>query len=122
MAGLGDMVAASQIAAAIDNIRFDRQITGFEFTPSLGIVAMRFAALADEFQDLREPLKRSINDVMTLSILENFMSGGRLDKWEALAPSTVAKRAKEGAGNMILVRSGALADVASSASIWSIGR
>jgi len=119
--GLAAMVGASQIAAAVDLIRFDRQITAFEFTPSLGIVAKRFAALADEFDDLREPLKKSISDVMTVSILENFMSGGR-PSWDPLAPTTVAKRDKLGAGSMILVRSGALADVASSEGIWSVGK
>jgi phage gpG-like protein len=119
--GLAGMVAASQIAAAIDQIRFDKSITAFEFSPSLGIVAKRFAALANEFGDLREPLKKSISDVMTLSILENFMSGGRPD-WEPLAPSTVARRQKESAGSMTLVRSGSLADVASSEGIWAVGK
>jgi len=34
MAGLADLVTASQMAAAIDMMRFDRTITGFEFKPS----------------------------------------------------------------------------------------
>jgi phage gpG-like protein len=118
---LAAMVSASQIAAAIDNIRFDRSITAFEFSPSLGIVAKRFAALADEFGDLREPLQKSISEVMTISILENFMSGGR-PAWEGLAPTTIAKREKQNVGSMILVRSGALAEVASSEDIWSVGK
>jgi phage gpG-like protein len=118
---LAAMMSASQIAAAIDLIRFDKQITAFEFSPSIGIVAKRFAALADEFDDLREPLRKSISDVMTVSILENFMSGGR-PTWEPLAPSTIAKRQKESAGSMTLVRSGALAEVASSEGVWSVGK
>jgi phage gpG-like protein len=118
---LAAMVTASQIAGAIDQIRFDKQITAFNFSPSLGIVAKRFAALADEFGDLREPLRKSISDVMTISILENFMSGGR-PSWPGLAPSTQEKRQKEGSGDMILVRSGSLADVMSSEKVWAIGK
>lgn len=121
MSGLADLMAASQLAAAIDLLRFDYQITAFEFSPSLGIVAKRFSELAEELGDMREPLTKSVEDVMTMSILENFMSGGR-PPWEDLAPTTVAKRAKENSGTMILVRSGNLAEVASSAGIWSIGR
>lgn len=121
MAGLADLMTAAQAAAAIDMLRFDYQITAFEFTPSLGIVAKRFAQLAEEFNDLTEPLTKSVEDVMTISILENFMSGGR-PPWEELAYDTLQKRAKEGSGSMILVRSGNLAEVASSVSVWSIGR
>jgi phage gpG-like protein len=115
------MVSASQASAAVDSIRFDRVITSFEFSPSIGIMAKRFAALADELEDLREPLTRAVEDVMTLSILENFMQGGR-PQWEPLAEDTLKKRQRDGTGSMILVRSGNLAEVASSKEIWSIGR
>jgi phage gpG-like protein len=121
MAGLADLATASQLAAAIDLVRFDFQITAFEFKPSLGIVAKRLQQFGDEFADMRVPLTMSVENVMTVSILENFMSGGR-PAWDSLAPSTVAKRQKLNAGSMILVRSGSLADVASSVGIWSIGR
>jgi phage gpG-like protein len=120
MAGLADMVTASQIAAAIDRLRFDKQITSFEFQPSLGIVAKQFSALAAEFHDLRMPLTKSV-EYMGISILENFMSGGR-PAWEPLSSTTLKRREKDGSGSMILVRTGSLADVASSPSIWSIGR
>jgi len=118
---LGAVMTASQIAAAIDLIRFDKAITGFEFSPSLGIVAKRFAALGAEFADLSEPLRKSVGDVMTISILENFMSGGR-PEWEELEESTLRRRAEEKSGTMTLVRSGKLADAASSEGIWSIGK
>jgi phage gpG-like protein len=118
---LVDLISASAIANAIGAIRFDRAITSFDFKPSLGIVAKRLESFAEELGDMREPLQKSVRDVMTISILENFMSGGR-PKWEHLAPSTIAKRQKEGSGSMILVRSGSLADIASSEGVWSIGR
>lgn len=121
MAGLGDLLTASQLSAAIDMMRFDYQITAFEFQPSLGIVAKRLTQFGEQFQDMSEPLTRGVKDVMTISILENFVSGGR-PAWDSLSPNTIAKRNKEGSGNMILVRSGSLADVASSVGIWSIGK
>lgn len=116
---LSGMMSAAQIAGAIDGIRFDRHITSFEFKPSLGIVAKKLVALGAEFEDLREPLKRGINDVMTISILENFMSGGR-PTWDELSENTVLRH--KGPGGMILVRTGALAETASSPDIWSIGK
>jgi phage gpG-like protein len=121
MAGYADLATASQIAAAIDMIRFDRAITSFEFQPSLGIVAKRLTQFGEEFSDMRDPLKKSIKDVMTISILENFISGGRPD-WEELAYDTLKRRAKEGSGTMILVRTGNLAEVASSEGVWSVGK
>jgi phage gpG-like protein len=121
MAGIEDLMTASQIAGAIDNIRFDGMITAFEFQPSIGIMAKKFAALADELQDLRVPLTESIVEVMEISILENFMSGGR-PTWDDLSPVTVGIRAKQSSGTLILVRSGKLAEAASSLGIWSIGK
>lgn len=121
MAGLADMVTASQIAASIDLIRFDRAITGFEFKPSIGIAARKFAELADEFGDLSDPLKKSVQDIMTISILENFMSGGR-PSWPAMSENTRQKREKNGSGTMLMVRTGSLAETASSMGIWSIGK
>jgi phage gpG-like protein len=121
MAGLEDMVTASQIAATIDSLRFDKRITGFEFKPSLGIVAKRMSVLAAELEDLHEPLTRAISQVMTVSILENFVSGGR-PSWEPLAPTTLSRREREGTGDMILVQTSSLADVASSESVWSVGK
>lgn len=121
MAGLADLATASQIAAAVDGIRFDLSIMSFEFKPSLGIVAKRLQQFGEELQDLHEPLTRGIEDVMTISILENFMSGGR-PAWDSLSPDTVRRREKESAGSLILVRTGSLAEVASSKGVWSIGK
>jgi len=119
---LEDLLVASQMAAAIDGgLRIDKWIESFEFKPSIGIVAKRLGTFATELENQHEPLQLSVREVMTLSILENFMSGGR-PKWEELSPTTIDRRSKESSGDMILVRSGALAEAASSEGIWSIGK
>src|SRR3954471_24649727 len=114
-------MTAASLANAIDGMRFDKYITSFEFKPSLGIVAKALTRFAEELSDMTDPLTRSVKDVMTISILENFMSGGR-PSWDSLSDDTIAKRNREGSGTMILVRSGALAEAASSVGIWSIGK
>lgn len=119
--GFADMVTASHLAALVDGIRFDYHITAFEFKPSLGIVAKRLQELGEEFADMSEPLRRGVRDVMTISILENFVSGGR-PSWEPLSANTLKHRGAEGGTQLVLVRSGALADVASSEGIWSVGK
>ena len=121
MAGLADLVTASQMAAAIDMMRFDRTITGFEFKPSIGIAAKRLQMFGESLEDMTDPLTRSVKDVMTISILENFMTGGR-PTWDSLSENTLARRAKDGSGTMLMVRTGALAEAASSVGIWSIGK
>lgn len=115
---LSGMMSAAQIAGAIDTIRFDRMIESFTFKPSLGISAKKLEILGDEFKDMSEPLRRGVRDVMTISILENFVSGGR-PTWDALAEGTLRHR---GGAGMILVRTGALAETASSEGVWSIGK
>lgn len=121
MAGLEDLMTAAQLSAAVDLLRFDYHIEAFEFKPSLGLVAKAFMKLGEDFQDMSEPLKRGVKDVMTISILENFMSGGR-PAWDELSNETIKRRQQNGQGTMILVRSGALAEAASSVGIWSIGK
>lgn len=115
---MAGQMSRAQIADAVGKIRFDRQLERFEFKPSLGIVASQLEKLAAELNDMHEPLKKAVEDVMQYSILENFMSGGR-GEWEPLTRYTVKKR--EGKADPILVWTGALAEGGSSPSIWSIG-
>lgn len=110
----------AQIAEAVGKIRFDRHLERFEFKPSLGIVAKQLEKLGEELQDMREPLTDAVKDIMQYSILENFMSGGRPEKWEGLTRYTVKRR--NGKAEPILVWTGALAEGGSSPSIWSIGK
>ena len=41
---------------------------------------------------LRQPIERSVRDVLIPSITENFLAGGRPDAWEPLDPQTIMRR------------------------------
>lgn len=109
-------VTPSQIAAAVSKLRFDANITAFEFQPSLGIVAKAVDRFALDISTFREPLRDSVKNVMIPSIRKNFNSGGR-PQWAALAPRTVTNR---GSAGPILIRSGRLRRGATSIGIWTI--
>jgi phage gpG-like protein len=117
VSGFGDMITASEIAESISNVRFDRAIQAFEFKPSLGIVAKDIDRLAIDIRSMREPLTRSVRDVMVPSIRTNFDVGGR-PGWDPLATSTVMRRG--GRAEPILVRKGALRRGVTTISVWTI--
>jgi phage gpG-like protein len=117
MTGFGDMIAASEIAESVSNIRFDRAITGFEFKPSLGIVAKDIDRFGIDIRSMREPLTRAVRDVMVPSIRTNFDVGGR-PKWDPLAESTVVKRNFQAVP--ILIRKGTLRRAVTTISVWTI--
>lgn len=115
--GLGEMVNAAQIAASVDGLRFDTHIMGFEFRPSLGIVAKDIDTFGADIRSMREPLQRSVRQVMIPSFRTNFSSGGR-PAWEPLTAATI--RMRKGASGPILIRSGALLRTMSTQRIWTI--
>lgn len=108
------------IAAAIAGLGFVRTITdiGWEFDPSIGLVAKKVDKLGLDIQSFVEPLTKAIEMVLIPSFKENFAVGGRPDAWDDLSPDTVKLRGAEGP---ILVRSGALEAAATSLGIWDIG-
>jgi phage gpG-like protein len=114
----GAMITTAQINASVGQLRFDKSITGFEFKPSIGIVAKQMNQLGLAIADMKVPLTKAVKDVMIPSIRKNFTSGGR-PEWEELSTDTVRKR--NGSSRPILVRSGALASGATSFGIWSVG-
>jgi phage gpG-like protein len=107
------------ISRAVQGLRFDRVITGldFQFDPSIGLVAKRVDKLGLDISSFKDPLERSIRQVMIPSFRTNFAEGGR-PAWEPLAPYTVKVRGSE---TPILVRTGRLVKAATSFDIWSIG-
>lgn len=112
-----DVVTPSMIAGAVQKIRFDRSIKSFEFKPSLGIVAKAVDRWAIDIRSFREPLKRSIQQVMIPSFRENFAVGGR-PAWDPLTENTIRKRGFS--AWPILVRSGKLRRGVTTLKIWTI--
>lgn len=112
------------LAHAVGLLRFGANVQGFEFHPSVAVIAKDLRQLQMGLRDFREPLTRSVKQVMMPNIHEGFeTSGASWDQsWEPLAPMTVKRRQDAyGLGpTPILVRRGRLKAAASSFSIWSI--
>jgi phage gpG-like protein len=115
-------ISKHDIKLALGGMRFDKDINvGWQITPSIGIVAKDIDRMALALSSFKEPLERSIKQVMIPSFQKNFEVGGRPEKWEPLASYTLEVRAKQGAGNKILVRTGALKRGVAQFSIWNVG-
>lgn len=116
-------ITRGQIKLAVGNwLRIDGAITGtielgWTLTPSIGLVAKDLRRLGLQLESFKEPITRSIRQVMMPSINKNFEAEGRPERWERLAEYTVEVR---GATGPILTRTGALKRGASSFGIWSI--
>jgi phage gpG-like protein len=119
---------ARDIRQSINGLRINQNITTamlphLTFSPSLGITARRIDALGMDIRSYREPLKRSIQQVISPSIGRNFATGGR-PAWEPLSPDTLEIQQRiSGIGqHAILVKTGHLQAVAQQLSIWTITR
>jgi phage gpG-like protein len=107
-------------APPVRGLRIDEGLT-FEFKPSIGLSARRIDKLGLEIKSFREPLSRSIKQVLAPSFKRNFQVGGRPDKWEPLAEETVKFRARDGFGPLpILVRTGLLRKTIQQFNIWNV--
>jgi phage gpG-like protein len=115
--GAADFVTPSMIAGAVQKLKFNKSIQSFEFKPSLGIVAKAVDRWAIDIRSFREPLKRSIQQVMIPSFRKNFATGGR-PPWDPLAEPTIRKR--NFSAWPILVRSGKLSRGVTTLKIWTI--
>lgn len=97
------------------------QVVGITFQPTVGIAAARIGKLGVDIRSFREPLKRSIQQVVIPSIRKNFEAGGRPESWERLSDFTLLRREKEGVGgDSPLVRTGKLKKVMSYYNIWTV--
>jgi len=118
------MITKHQIMLALGGMRFDRDLdVGWQITPSIGIVAKDIDRMGLALASFKEPLEKSIKDVMMPSIRKNFESGGRPEKWPPLAEYTLQVKGLAGVegGDKPLIRTGALQRGASSFKIWDIG-
>lgn len=105
------------INASVGGIRFDSNIIGWDFKPSIGVVARDIDRLGMDIRSMKEPLVRSVKNVLIPSIKHNFTSGGR-PPWEPLAADTVKLRG--GSSWPILVQSGRLRRAAGQFNIWTV--
>lgn len=110
-----DPVGSRALVGAVGGLRFATGLS-FDFEPSIGILAAKVNKLGLDISDFKDPLTRSIQQVMIPSFEENFASGGR-PAWEPLSEYAVKQR---GSSRPILVRTGALKTDATSLGIWHI--
>jgi phage gpG-like protein len=89
----------------------------FDFQPSIGLSAKRIDKLGMDIRSFREPLKRSIQQVMAPSFKMNFRVGGRPEHWQPLSEAAVEMR---GSATPVLIRSGRLMRTIQQFNIWSI--
>jgi phage gpG-like protein len=91
-----------------------------DFDPLPIILAGKFDKLGLDIRSFREPLKRSIQQVMIPSIAKNFDSGGR-PRWPALTTDTEILREANGfSKGPALIRSGLLKRAATQLNLWTI--
>jgi len=106
--------------ALLSGLRLDSGIISFEFKPSIGILARDIDKLGMDISTFKEPLQRSIRDVMIPSFRKNFEAEGR-PAWEPMSASTEFMRQRMGrSGSRLLHLTGALEAAATSESLWSV--
>jgi len=88
-----------------------------DWRPNLTVLASGYFLLAEDVtaKSMREPLKRSIQQVAAPGFQQNFIAGGR-PRWEPLADVTLAKKKN----SEILVESGRLKKKAGQLNLWTI--
>jgi phage gpG-like protein len=93
----------------------------FDWRPMPLIAAGAFMAFADELgiKSYREPLKRSIQQVIGPAFRGNFDSAGD-GKWEPLASSTEEQKARKHGSKGPLVRTGKRRKRAEALALWNI--
>lgn len=91
----------------------------FEFQPSIGLTARAVNTMGLNIKSFREPLKRSIQQVLSPSFRKNFEAGGRPVPWEELSEVAVNMR---GSAEPILVRTGELKRTIQQFNIWTVDR
>lgn len=91
-----------------------------DFFPKPAIIASQFYQLAGDVdvRSLREPLKRSIQQVIAPAFRENFDTSG--PGWVPLADITAKKKAHKGYPNDPLIATGKLRRKAGQLNIWTI--
>jgi len=88
------------------------------FEPSVGILARKVDKLGQDIRSFREPLMRSVREVVIPSIQMNFAKSGR-PRWADLSEDTWKQKR---AGSKILVETGNLRNGMKALSLWHIDK
>jgi phage gpG-like protein len=93
-----------------------------EMDPGPLIIVASFEKLGMDIRSFKEPLERSVKEVIAPSLQKNFDVMGRPDRWQELAEATYAIKSRLGFGNAsrILMRTGLLRRVAGQLNAWDI--
>lgn len=113
------------VASMKNGLRFDNMVDlGFDFKPSLAMSARQFDKMGVDIRSFREPLKRSIQRVISPSIGQNFISNGRPEGWVPYADATVDMKMHDPKNKFgpedMLRRSGLLWKTMQQLNIWTI--
>lgn len=108
-----------------NGIRFDNMVdVGYSFKPTMAMSARMFNTLEADVRSFRVPLKRSIQQVISPSIGQNFISHGRPEAWQPYADATVQMKANDPKNKYgpedILRRSGLLWKTMQQFNIWTV--
>lgn len=117
------------VTSILNGLRINQGITaqmfpGITFSPSLGITASRIDKLGMNIKSFREPLKRSIQQVIAPSIRTNFDQGGRPNAWPELSDATqeIQDRIMGGGDHPPLIKSGLMRRTMTQLNVWSISQ
>jgi phage gpG-like protein len=97
------------------------QFMEIDFDPEPIILAAAFETFGLNIKSYREPLDRSVRQVLAPSLKKNFEAGGR-PPWIPLSDITIQEKSRKGASRPSdpLVRTGALARKAGQINLWTI--
>jgi|ERR1700746_543853 len=106
-------------------LRFDNLVNlGFSFSPTMAMSAKAFDKFGLDIRSFREPLKRSIQQVVAPSIRKNFIAHGRPDTWAPYADGTVQVKMRDPKNKFgaedLLRRSGLLWKTMQQYNIWAV--
>lgn len=107
--------------ALLSGLRLDSGIISFDFQPSIGILARDVDKLGMDISSFREPLQKSIREVMIPSFHKNFEAEGR-PGWVPMSEATKLIRTRLGGGTTgkLLHKTGALQHAVEQESLWSV--
>lgn len=98
---------------------YDRSGVTITVEPLPALMADQFDTLGVNVRSYREPLKRSIQEVLAPSFVRNFDTAGR-GAWQPLVDATIKHKKSKGQPSSPLIATGKLRRVAGQFNLWTI--